>query len=217
MTNPLLTTSPEAWDRLIEEVEPAGLLLVIERRLSDALKGAFTAEDILQEAFLHAWRDRARFEWRGLRSFRSWLLTIIDHRIRDAADWSAAAKRRAPGEAPAAAREGADGSTASGEQLPAGSTTPSKVAIYREQAEVMRQALDALPEECREIVRLRLLERQPVEEIAAALGLGVSAVRHRFRKGAERYAQLLRAALGSRPSSCGPESPPPRHPLSSPP
>jgi RNA polymerase sigma factor (sigma-70 family) len=217
VANPLLS-SPAAWERLIESVKPASLLLVIERRMSAGLKGVQTAEDILQEALLHAWRDRRQFEWRGLGSFRSWLLGIIDHRIHDAADRYSAKKRDAGGPVVAfSALRGAGATTTSAEpDFPASSTTPSKLATYREEAEVMRQALDGLPEEFREIVGARLFEQCPLEEIAARLGLGVEAVRHRFRNGSELYVRRLRAALGPRPSSAPAESAPPASPESSP-
>jgi RNA polymerase sigma factor (sigma-70 family) len=208
ISNPLLSSSPHAWNRLIEAVEPASLLLVIEQRMSPALRTNVAAEDILQDALLHAWRDRRQLVWRGTKSFRSWLLTIIDHRIHDAADRDGAAKR---GGGRAAVQLGGtgglDATSTSGEAgYPAVTTTPSRLAMYREQAEVMKRALEALSEEYREVVRLRVFEQTPLEEIAERLGIGVSAVRHRFRKGAEIYARSLRSALGSRPGSPAPES-----------
>lgn len=78
------------------------------------------------------------------------------------------------------------------------STTPSRLAILKEQADAMEAALDAVPEEQREIVRLRLHEQETMEEIARELGLGVSAVRHRFRKGLETYQRALRSEFTSR-------------------
>src|SRR5436190_9319882 len=42
--NPLLADAPGAWDRLIESVGPASLLVVIEQRMSDALKRHLTPE-----------------------------------------------------------------------------------------------------------------------------------------------------------------------------
>jgi RNA polymerase sigma-70 factor (ECF subfamily) len=195
--NPLLSSAPHAWERLIETVRPASLLLVIERRMGMGLKSLQTAEDVLQEALLHAWRDRRQFEWRGVGSFRAWLLSIIDHRIRDAANRSSAAKRQ-PGAPVVPLSE--FGSQAMTMDFPQGSTTPSKLAMYREQAEVMRQALDGLPEALQDIVRLRLFEQCPIEEIAARLDLRIEGVRHRLRKGSELYVRRLRAALGSRPS-----------------
>ena len=96
--------------------------------MSAALRAVLSAEDILQDAFMHAWRDRRKLEWRGLPGFRSWLLTIIDHRIHDAADRHAAVKRDG-GRAPVslAAHVSAGTSSESAElAYPAGSTTPSK-------------------------------------------------------------------------------------------
>lgn len=218
-SNPLLSSSARAWEELVEAMEPASLLLVIDRLMNLASKRVATAEDILQEALLHAWRDRHAFEWRGLRSFRSWLLSIIDHRIHDAADRSSAQKRG--GGRPMVPLDDGDarghGTTSAGTpDIPGGSTTPSRLAAYREQAEIMRKALDRLPEESREIVRLRLLELRTLEEIAAELGIGVPAVRHRFRKGSEVYLRELRLALGSNAGSIAAESTPPTPPESSP-
>ncbi len=208
ISNPLLSSSPHAWNRLIEAVEPASLLLVIEQRMSPALRTSVAAEDILQEALLHAWRDRRQLEWRGTKSFRSWLLSIIDHRIHDAADCDAAAKRGGGRAAVQLGGIGArDTTSTSGEaDYPVVTTTPSRLAMYREQAEVMKLALEALPEEYREVVRLRVYEQTPLEEIAERLSLGVSAVRHRFRKGSEIYARSLQPTLGSGPRSPAPES-----------
>lgn len=199
-TSPLCSNSPSAWDSLIEAVGPASLLVVIESRLSPALRRQTTPEDVFQEALLHAWRDRARCEWRGIRSFRSWLLSIIDNRIREAADRLGAEKRgggREPVVASALSGDTSGGSTADG-LWPAISTTPSRVAIFREQAAAMQAALSELPEESREVVRLRLFEQLQIEEVAARLSLGESAVRHRFRKGAELYHCRLKAALATR-------------------
>jgi RNA polymerase sigma-70 factor (ECF subfamily) len=206
--NPLHSDSAADWARLIESVDPASLLLVIDRRMNGALKKFVTAEDILQESLLHAWRDRKRFEWQGIKSFRAWMLSIADHRIRDAADRAAADKRGGGRiDVPLGTFGDENGSTMSGgAELPAGSTTPSRLATYREQAEVMRTALEGLPEEYRDVVRLRLFEHCALEEIGGRLGIGVSAVRHRFRKGSEIYLGRLRSALGSRNGSAMPES-----------
>lgn len=194
--NPLISQSGRDWDALIEAVGPASLLVVIESRMSEALRRAHAPEDILQDALLHAWRDRQSCEWRGLRSFRSWLLSIIDNRIREAADRLSAAKRGGGREsvplipAPTLSRsESAWG--------PIDSSTPSRIAMFREHADAIRAALQQLPDDLRDVVRLRLFEQLPLEEIATRLGIGESAVRHRFRKGAEIYERQLRLRLAS--------------------
>ena len=193
-SNPLASDSPAVWDRLMEAVGPASLLVVIESRMGPRLRRRMSPEDIWQETLLSAWRDRAKCEWRGLRSFRNWLLTIIDHRIRDAVEYENAAKRggeNAAWPSSSLSGESSDRSHARPYPGPVGSTTPSRVAMHREQAAAMRAALETLPEDLREVVRLRLFEQLTVDEVAQRLQLGGSAVRHRFRKGAEIYQRLL--------------------------
>lgn len=191
---------PADWDRLIEAVGPAALLVTIDQRLSAALKSRFSPEDILQEALLHAWRDRAQLEWRGLRSFRGWLLTIIDNRIRDLAAYAGAQKRANAAEITAPPRTDSNDSQTS---FLAGltSTTPSRIAIRREQAAAMQAALADLPDDQRDVVRLRLFDHLSMEDIAARLQIGLSAARHRFRAGAVEYYARLSSALASHPSS----------------
>jgi RNA polymerase sigma factor (sigma-70 family) len=195
--NPLHSSSPSDWERLIEAVEPAALLILIERRMSPGLRRLYTPEDVLQESLLQAWKSRAEHEWRGIKSFRAWLVAIIEHRIHDLADRAGAAKRDGGRPALSLARHRDGSTTAASESPPAASTTPSRLAMYREQAESMLHALEGLPEDVREIVRLRLFEELTLEEIAAKLGLGPSAVGRRFRKGSELYVRRLRTALGS--------------------
>ena len=62
----------------------------------------------------------------------------------------------------------------------------------------MRDALAALPVDVCEVVRLRLFEQLQIDEIAERLQIGPSAVRHRFRRGAELYKAALTAALAGR-------------------
>ncbi|MEE9296532.1 MAG: sigma-70 family RNA polymerase sigma factor [Phycisphaerae bacterium] len=197
-SNPLLADSPNAWDRLIESVNPASLLVVIEHRMNAGLKRRLTPEDIWQEALLHAWRDRKRCEWRGIKSFRSWLLTIIDNRIRDAVARETAAKRG--GGTVTSPFSSLQSSQSSTSVFPGAitSTTPSRIMMFQEQAKAIRAVLDSLPEELRDVVRMRLLEQHSIVEIAERLGIGASAARHRFRKGAQLYRRRLATELATR-------------------
>jgi len=199
--NPLSSESPLVWDRLIQATGPGSLIVVIRARMSRALQLRYTPEDMLQETLLHAWRDRSRMEWRGVASFRRWLISIAENRLRDLAEYEGAEKRgagRAP--VPFSGCGDSEGNQVWQNAGPAQNTTPSRVALAREQAEVMQLALDALPEEWREVVRLRLFEDLTLEEVAECLGIGVSGVRHRFRKGAAAYHRKLAGAMASRSS-----------------
>jgi RNA polymerase sigma factor (sigma-70 family) len=201
--NPLLSDNPRDWEQLIESLGPASLLVAIEGRMSAELASRVNAEDILQETLLHLWRDRERIEWRGATSFRSLVVSMAIHRIQDNADAVATAKRG--GGQAAISLDASDGGIArDGARAPARSTTPSRIAMHREQAGAMRRAVESLPEDQREVVRLRAFEQKTLTEIAVALGLGINAVRHRLRTGSALYAQRLRLALDS--SSLPPDS-----------
>lgn len=201
ITNPLLDESSETWSRLIDAVGPASMLVVIASRLGPRLAERHSVEDIWQETLLHAWRDRAQCEWRDTASFRRWLLGIIDHRIRDLAAHENAQKRgdgRAARVAVDLLKPGEESSLGWQWAGPSPATTPSRAAQASERAAVMQEALDTLPEEWRDVVRLRLFEDLQLREIAQRLGLGLSAVAHRFRKGAEEYHRILSHVLATR-------------------
>ncbi len=209
--NPLRSGSPHAWDRLIEAVGPPGIMVVIQSRMGSDLRARVEPQDVWQEALLHAWRDREAFEWRGIASFRRWLIKLAENRIRDLSDGFGAAKRGSGVTVAAFDRDGdlVDGTYAG----PVASTTPSRAAMDRERAEIMNSALGALPEELRDVVRLRLFEELTMEEVASALGITFAAVRHRFRKGVELYHRRLKAQLSVPPFPDPPQQTKPRNPL----
>jgi RNA polymerase sigma-70 factor (ECF subfamily) len=197
MTNPLSSDDPEVWNSLVSAIHPDSILVVIGYRMGPELRRHVCPEDVFQETLLKAWRGRNEFTWQGITSFRRWLLRIAEHCVEDQRDRSQAQKR-AQSRTMTLARSGPGSGTSSsdGSALePWTSTTPSRMADARERAEAMERSLEALPEDVREVVRLRLFEDLQIDEIAGRLGLGESAVRHRFRKGAELYRDRLRALL----------------------
>jgi RNA polymerase sigma-70 factor (ECF subfamily) len=190
-----LSAALPGWNELLQAAGPA-LLVVIHHRMRISLQRRVEPEDVLQEALLHAWRDRAQFQWRGPKSFRSWVLTVIDHRIRDLVRYFEA-EGRSTDRPVLSIGGGAD--TAGGELPPevAESTTPSRLGAHREQSEHMRAALEGLPDELRHVVYLRLFEQRTFVDVAAQLGIGEQAARSRFRKGSEVYRRRLRTLVSS--------------------
>lgn len=181
---------PAAWPSLIEAAGPGGLLVFIAHKLGQRLASFLECEDILQEAYVQAWKSRASFEWRGVRSFRSWLQQIITHRIHDEADRMNATKR-GTSRTRSVSAIGPDGLVFD----PSTSTTPSRAEQHRETAEAMRDALLNLPVELQPVVFGRIFEERTLGEIADSLGIGLSATKHRFRRGAELYRSALHEAL----------------------
>ncbi len=181
--------SPSGWQHALDTAGLATLCVAIDARMGD-LTHHLAPEDVLQEALLRAWRARTTVRWLGPRAFRAWLLTIVDNCISDCRSKETAAKRG--GNRTFQFETGADGA-----ELfePACSTTPSRVASIREQVSAMRLALGELPDDVREAVRLRIFEQMPVPRIADTLGLPLSTVQHRVRRGAMLFQTRLRSVL----------------------
>ncbi|MCC7011148.1 MAG: sigma-70 family RNA polymerase sigma factor [Planctomycetes bacterium] len=193
-----------SWDRAIEAAQPARMLALIDANLDHSLRAHATAEDIWQETLLLAWRRRAGFRWQGLAPFRRWLLEIALHCTADARSHWRTLKRGDGRVQPIEFER--EGLQHSAEPPIFGSTTPSRVAQLREQASVMRMALEALDDDVREIVKLRVFGELSCDEVAARLGLGVSAVKHRARRGTLEYERRLRTLLGSGDGGRGPRA-----------
>ncbi len=70
-------------------------------------------------------------------------------------------------------------------------TTPASRAIGREQAERVRQAVDALPGDQREVVLLRTYSHLKFREIAATLEKPLPTVAAHYRRGLRRLADIL--------------------------
>ncbi len=177
---------PGEWERLVESVGPASLLVVIQSRLGPSLRGRLDPEDILQESLVRAWRGHADAKFASPRAFRAWVLRIIDHRIKDVLRSSSAIKR---GGGQKHVAPGSWGGVAA-----KGSGTPSRLARHREQAAAMSDAIERVPVDLREVVRLRLFHQLGLEQIATELGLTMAEVRSRLRRGAELYRRRLREA-----------------------
>jgi len=191
--NPLASDEPAEWDRLLQAVNPASLLVSVQMRLGPLLASRYQPEDILQEALFSAWRHRSGHEWTGVRSFRAWLLTIIDNRIRDLADHATTLKR--------GGLTAQESLSVCGAPQVIQSTTASRIAAYRDEAGIVMEALRSLPSDQSELIRLRLIEQMTIPDIARHLSIGESAVQHRFRKAAEAYQARLAAVTSQRIAS----------------
>jgi RNA polymerase sigma-70 factor (ECF subfamily) len=127
---------------------------------------AALAEDVLQDAFLGAWRHAGRYV-EGKGSVKTWLLAIVHHRAIDAI------RRRRPTTS-LPERE---------EAPPAALTLPDpwgEVAAGLDAAAV-REALATLPEAQREAIELAYFGGLTQQEIAARTGAPLGTVKGRMR------------------------------------
>lgn len=192
---------PTEWGRLVESLDVASIFVVINNLLGPKLRGQISVEDIWQETLWCSWRDREQHVWRNLAAWRVWLLSIARNRVRDAGRSLGRTKRG--GEHSIATFSLLAGSESVSSMLPPGSTTPSRVAGFRERARAMEQALDSLEAELRVVVQLRLFEEVPMRTVAEQLDIPLSTAKERLLRGVTRYRHRLRQLLGSDEESGG--------------
>lgn len=135
---------------------------------------------LADELFQDVWQRviAARAGWVPDAGFATWLYTIAHHRLGD--HWRALKHRPT-------APEDADLRTA---RL-ADPDTPERVLSEFERRRELQLALDALPEEQREVLLLRLEQELTLEEIGDVTGVGRETVKSRLRYAMDK----LRARL----------------------
>jgi RNA polymerase sigma-70 factor (ECF subfamily) len=140
------------------------------------------AEDVLQEAYLHAFSNLAEF--RGDSRLSTWLTRIV---VNEALQ---RLRRRKPSSGmPFSAAGGAQVIPFPGAaQL---SDDPERNMAQREICQLVERAIDALPQEFRTVLVARILEGMSVEETAEALDMRPETVKTRLH----RARRLLKDAL----------------------
>jgi RNA polymerase sigma-70 factor (ECF subfamily) len=139
------------------------------------------AEDVVQETCLRAYRSFDGF--RG-RDARSWILAIVRN---SAYSWLA--KNRAH-EAPVALENELL-------EIPSETPGPERVVLTRIDAENLRQAIDALPPDLREVIVLREMEDLSYKEIAELASVPIGTVMSRLARARERLRKVLSSPVES--------------------
>ena len=164
----------EAFRELFRRYSPNALALA--RRV---VRQPFIAEEIVQEAFLAAWRNAEGYrEGRG--SVRSWLMTMVHHRAVDAVRREESQRRRA---------EDAQASDALAVEDPADAVV-AQLGLPEERRAV-RAALADLPAEQRQVIELMYFDGLSQSKVSERLRLPLGTVKSRTLLGMRR----LRSAL----------------------
>lgn len=146
---------------------------------------ASDADDIVQEAYLRALRFFDGF--RG-ENARAWVLAIVRN------TWLTEWRRRSDAADGTAFDEALHGT----ERLPgwedAGGPDPEMLAVRRDECELVRRALAALPVVYREVLVLRELEDMSYREIETIVGVPAGTVMSRLSRGRQLLAAAVRAA-----------------------
>lgn len=156
----------------------------IHRTLVHVLGSTEDAQDVAQDAFVHAYQKLSSF--RGQSAFYSWLFrialnTAATHRRRNY-------RRMISVEA---AREGAGYEPVDGRM----DSQPSHPLEQSEQQKLVRDALAELQEEYRTALVLKEMEGLKYEEIAELVGCPIGTVRSRIHRARSELREKLRILL----------------------
>jgi RNA polymerase sigma-70 factor (ECF subfamily) len=149
------------------------------------------AEELVQDTFLLAWRGLEGF--RG-GSLKAWLVRILVNRT--------ISQGRRKSLDPAPLEEASEVRGLAGPEA-----DPAEATVQALEGQGVRRALDALPEEQRQVVLLRYFAELSVEEAARALGVRPGTVKSRLFRALERLREILApegsAFLGPHPGTGG--------------
>lgn len=177
---------PVAFAALVEQVRPR-LEVWLSLRMGPVLKSRLSEEDAMQETLLHAYRSLGDFRDQGQGSFRRWILSVAENRLKDLHKYHAAQRRDPAREA----HPRTEDETRLMQSLAASGSSPSSLAHRHEVTRRLSEAIAALPDTLREILLLRMVEERTMADAAKALQIEVSAARGFFA----RALQALRAEI----------------------
>lgn len=165
--------APWACGRIYEDLKRPVLAYV-------ALRGVRDADDVTSEVFLHVFRNLGRFVGSEA-DFRAWVFTIARRRLQDV--WRGRA-RRVP-------------ETALTSDVDPSAGDVEEDALSRLGLAAYAAALAGLTAEQRDVVLLRVVGDQSLEQVAATLGRSVPSVKALQH----RALRALRRALEASPES----------------
>lgn len=153
------------------------LVASVAARLPADLRGAVSAEDIVQDAMIVAFQRVGGFSSGDNKAFHAWLERIAENRLMDVCKALRAAKRGGGWDRISDALGKDDGDILPLlELLPNHQRSPSRSAAAHEAVTTLAAAIESLDPDYREIVRLRFIEMQPMNVCCARLRRSEGAV-----------------------------------------
>jgi RNA polymerase sigma-70 factor (ECF subfamily) len=162
-------------------------------RLDRRAQGRIDPSDVLQEAYLEAWRRIAEYLRDPKMPFYLWLRSVTAHKLLAMLRHELGAEMRDP-RREVSLYEGSGPETSSevlADRLVESITGPSTTALRAEMKISLRQALDELEPLDREVLVLRHFEQLNSSETARVLGIEQSATSKRHVRALRRLKSIL--------------------------
>jgi RNA polymerase sigma-70 factor (ECF subfamily) len=168
----------------------AYLLQVANQELGPELRAKGGASDLVQQTFLEAQRDFPQFQGETETELLAWLRQALLHNL---ANFQ---RRYRETDKRCVAREISltvdDSASPDGPEIRTDSLSPSGHAMANERSRDLESALARLPEDYRQVLRLRYDEDLPFEDIARLLNRSANAVRKLWVRAIERLREEMR-------------------------
>lgn len=176
-----------AFERLVTEYRPF-LRMLAQRKIDARLQARVDASDIVQQTCFEAHRDLTAFRGEHQGEWIAWVRRILEHNVAEAREKHLLAAKRS-------ARREADLDDGSGPRWEAGvpgeASSPSRRAMLGEEAVQLAFAMDSLPDDQCEAIRLRYLEGFSLAQLAAHFDRSETAVAGLLKRGLRKLRERL--------------------------
>lgn len=176
--------------------DPGAFQILVERHSRSVFRLAFRlthheqdAEDVVQEAFLRAYRQLGQFESRA--SFNTWLYRIT---VNCALDWNRKRRRHEDHREPDAIEEHKEL-----RQLEDPRPSPERLTFGVEVQQRLQAALKELSDKERTAFLLRHFEEMSIEEISQILGMREGATKNSIFRAAQKVRREFQPVMSARP------------------
>jgi RNA polymerase sigma-70 factor (ECF subfamily) len=183
-----------ALGRLLEQYRTY-LGLLARLQLSRRLQRKVDAADLVQETFLKAARDFASFRGDTTEELAHWLREILACSTANLVRHYLGTRRRDQRLERELAAELDQSSRALDGGLLAGGSSPSQRAVRREQALLLADALNQLPDDYREVLILRHLEELSFPDVASRMGRSLDSVKNLWTRALARLRRTVKGAM----------------------
>jgi RNA polymerase sigma-70 factor (ECF subfamily) len=175
---------------------------VIAARLDHRLTSRLDPSDVVQETLAEAARRLPDYLRDRPMPFYAWLIRLAADRLARTHRDHVVSSVRGIGREERIDGRSQDEATPPpwADRLTATDTTPGRRLVREERRLLLAGAIERMDEADREILGLRYLDRLAFDEIAAVLGIGLSAAKMRHLRAVERLRRLLEE-LGVEPST----------------
>ncbi len=180
----------QALGQLLDYYRPY-LSVLAQRHLDSEVRGRVDASDVVQLTYMEAFRDLPQFRGTHEAELVAWLRQILRNNLSQMLQRHVFAQRRSVDREKSLDNEGKAAEHLRN-SLAGNLSSPSRRAMRGENAVLLAQALQALPEDQREAVRLRHLEGWTLAQLASHFGRSEVAVAGLLKRGLRALRKKLR-------------------------